>query len=73
MRAVHTSMPTEAATFTMSTSLVRVLVPHFWSYETPISHPILYYLILSQYAKDIMKTHVSSEQITTAMSCAKLP
>lgn len=34
MRALQTSMPTVAATFMMSTSLVRVLVPHFWNNGT---------------------------------------
>ena len=57
MRVLHTSTPTEAATFTRSSSLVRVLFPDFWNNETPI---------LSQYAKDIMKTYVSWEQITPA-------
>ena len=57
MRALHTSTPTEAATFTITTSLARVLFPHFWNNETPI---------LSQYAKYIMTTSVSPEQITTA-------
>ena len=40
----------------LTNTLVWFLVPHFWNNDTPI---------LSQYAKAIMKTSVSSEQITT--------
>ena len=50
MRALHTSIPTVATTFLISTTLLRVFVPHFWNKGAPI---------LSWNAKDMMKTSVS--------------
>ena len=54
--ALHTSGPTDAATFEISMKRVRVWVPHFWNSEA---------CMLSLNVRQMMKTYVSSAQITT--------